>query len=184
MKTKTEVDLTPFLGEEQIKEFYGNYQSFEEAWENCQNLSLMLEIAKNFEFDKKTIFLLKAQCAGTVKNVMGNKDSEKAVEVAEKYALGQVDHFELAKYRNPSYDAFDSIFFSIHSINNPCMVDSRDAAFECTTYSESSSILFESLINVVWHSIRASRFEKNKRRILEKCRESLKEELYDKINET
>ena len=75
--------------------YYGTKDTFEQAWNDCDRGDWMLWIAAKLKIDKRTLFLAKARCAKTVLHLMKDERSRKAVEVAEKYGLGQCESKEL-----------------------------------------------------------------------------------------
>lgn len=68
---------------------------YETAWNICENGDWMLWIARKQGVDKRKFTLAKARCAWLVKHLMKDERSINAVEVAEKYGLGEVTDEEL-----------------------------------------------------------------------------------------
>jgi hypothetical protein len=65
------------------------------AWETCERGDWMLWIAKRQGVNIKQLTLAKVKCASLVKHLMKDDRSLKALEVAEKFALGEATIDEL-----------------------------------------------------------------------------------------
>ena len=82
--------------------FRSRYQTFEDAWNNCERGDWMLWIAQRVGVDVRTLTLSKALCAKTVIHLMKDHRSVDAVNVAERFGRGEADEEEL---RNAAYAA-------------------------------------------------------------------------------
>ena len=72
-----------------------NYTTLEEAWQNCHRGDWMLWFAAKQGANLRKLVLAKARCAKLVKHLMKDKRSRSAIEVAERFGLGQATHKEL-----------------------------------------------------------------------------------------
>jgi len=77
------------------KEFYLKFDTFEDAWNNCQRGDWMLWIAKKLKVDLRLLTLAKGHCSATVLHLMKDERSKKAVEVAIAFGEGKATHEQL-----------------------------------------------------------------------------------------
>ena len=82
--------------------------SIEEAVQQCERGDWLLWLAKDLELPLKPITLAKARCAKLVVHLMEDERSVKAVEVAEKFALGEATREELDTAAADAYAAYDA----------------------------------------------------------------------------
>src|SRR3990167_9148624 len=76
-------------------EYYDTCKSSEKAWNNCPRGDWMLWIASKLGVDIKILTLTKVHCALTVRHLIKDKRSIKALEVALKFANGKATLKEL-----------------------------------------------------------------------------------------
>ena len=75
--------------------FRENYSDFKSAWENCPRGDWMLWIAKKLKVDLLKLTTAKALCANTVRHLMKNERSKKAIDVAILFGQGLATREEL-----------------------------------------------------------------------------------------
>ena len=75
--------------------FRKNYPDFKSAWENCPRGDWMLWIAKKLNVDLLKLTTAKALCANTVRNLMKDERSTKAIDVAILFGQGKASREEL-----------------------------------------------------------------------------------------
>ena len=75
--------------------FRENYSDFKSAWENCPRGDWMLWIAKKLEVDLLKLTTAKALCANTVRHLMKDERSKKAIDVAILFGQGLATREEL-----------------------------------------------------------------------------------------
>ena len=75
--------------------FRKNYPDFKTAWENCPRGDWMLWIAKKLNVDLLKLTTAKALCANTVRNLMRDERSTKAIDVAILFGQGKASREEL-----------------------------------------------------------------------------------------
>ena len=75
--------------------FRKNYPDFKTAWENCPRGDWMLWIAKKLNVDLLKLTTAKALCANTVRNLMKDERSTKAIDVAILFGQGKASREEL-----------------------------------------------------------------------------------------
>jgi regulator of protease activity HflC (stomatin/prohibitin superfamily) len=85
--------------------FRSRYQTFEDAWNNCERGDWMLWIAQRVGVDVRTLTLSKALCAKTVIHLMKDHRSIDAVNVAERFGRGEAGEDELRKAAYAAYAA-------------------------------------------------------------------------------
>ena len=75
--------------------FRENYSDFKSAWENCPRGDWMLWIAKKLKVDLLKLTTAKALCANTVRHLMKDERSKKAIDVAILFGQGLATREEL-----------------------------------------------------------------------------------------
>jgi hypothetical protein len=75
--------------------WYESQPSTEEAWNNCHRGDWMLWIAKKLNVNIRVLTLAKGLCANTVRHLMKDERSIKAVNAAIAYGKGEIDDEEL-----------------------------------------------------------------------------------------
>jgi len=75
--------------------FRKQYSSFKEAWNNCQRGDWMLWIAKKSNINLLKLTTAKALCANTVRHLMKDERSIKAIDVALAFGNGTATRLEL-----------------------------------------------------------------------------------------
>lgn len=86
--------------------YYENYDSFEQAWQDCQRGDWMIWIAFKLKVDKKLLFKAKALCAKTVEHLMKDQRSKDAVQAALDYADGKITEKQLKVFACAAADAY------------------------------------------------------------------------------
>jgi hypothetical protein len=74
-------------------------KTLDKAWAECERGDWMLWLAQESGVDKRTLTLAKARCAKLVIHLMKDERSVNAVEVAERYGLGEATDEELDEAR-------------------------------------------------------------------------------------
>ena len=75
--------------------FRENYSDFKSAWENCPRGDWMLWIAKKLEVYLLKLTTAKALCVNTVRHLMKDERSKKAIDVAILFGQGLATREEL-----------------------------------------------------------------------------------------
>ena len=88
--------------------FRKNYPDFKTAWENCPRGDWMLWIAKKLNVDLLKLTTAKALCANTVRNLMRDERSTKAIDVAILFGQGKASREELDAAAADADDAADA----------------------------------------------------------------------------
>jgi hypothetical protein len=91
-------------------EFRKQFETFQEAWEACPRGDWMLWIAQRLGVDLRILTLAKGHCANTVRHLMKDDRSIKAVDTAIAFGEGRASEKDLdaaaaASYAAASYDA-------------------------------------------------------------------------------
>jgi hypothetical protein len=94
------------------EEFRREYPTFAEAWQACTRADWMLWIARKAGVDFRTLTLAKGLCAETVKHLMTDERSRKAVEVAIAYGRGEATDEEL---QDAAADAAYAAYAAAHA---------------------------------------------------------------------
>ena len=81
--------------EEAIEWVEENNYTLKEAWQKCERGDWMLWFAAKQGVNLRRLVLAKSRCAKLVKHLMKDKRSRSAIEVAERFGLGQATHKEL-----------------------------------------------------------------------------------------
>ena len=77
----------------------------ERAMEAAERGDWILWLAENLELDRRKLTLAKARCAKTVRHLMTDERSRQAIEVAERYGLGEATDEELSAAYAAAYAA-------------------------------------------------------------------------------
>src|SRR3990167_49837 len=116
-------------------EYYDTCKSSEKAWNNCPRGDWMLWIALKLGVNIKILTLAKVHCALTVRHLMKDKRSIKALEVALKFANNKATLKELkiaANVANVAADAAaDDADVAAYAANTAANADNAayDAAY-------------------------------------------------------
>jgi hypothetical protein len=76
-------------------EFRNQYPDFQSAWNACPRGDWMLWIASKLNIDEKVLILAKGLCANTVRHLMKNENSLKAIDTAIAFGNGFIPKEEL-----------------------------------------------------------------------------------------
>ena len=75
-------------------------RTLEQAWNECERGDWMLWLAQTTGVDLRILTLAKARCAKLVIHLMKDERSRKAVEIAERFGLGEATREELDEARS------------------------------------------------------------------------------------
>ncbi len=75
--------------------FADRYDTLRDAWEACRRGDWMLWFAARLDVPHKTLMLAKGLCANTVRHLMADERSRRAVDVAIAYGRGRATDDEL-----------------------------------------------------------------------------------------
>ncbi len=76
-------------------EYRKQFKTFKEAWEACPRGDWMLWLAAKLKIDNRLLTLAKGRCAETVKHLMTDERSVRAVEAAIAYGKNEISAEEL-----------------------------------------------------------------------------------------
>jgi hypothetical protein len=107
--------------------FYKQFDIFESAWTACERGDWMLYIAALLEVDKRVLTLSKGHCANTVRHLMLDERSIKAVDIAIAYGEGRATENELNA-------AFIAAYYAAYAADN-C----DDAAYAAANAADTSA---------------------------------------------
>ena len=170
--------------------FYANYSSFEDAWNACPRGDWMLWIAKKLGVDVKTLTRAKAKCALTVRDLMKDKRSLKACEVALKFADGEATRKELdaaAYAADAAYaavyvaaDAADAAAYAAYAAADAAAAYvAADAAAYAAAYAADPAAYAADAADV---AAAVAAYGKNRLETANICREVLTEEVFKLIS--
>ena len=110
--------------------FRKNYPDFKTAWENCPRGDWMLWIAKKLNVDLLKLTTAKALCANTVRNLMRDERSTKAIDVAILFGQGKASREELdaAAADAAAYTAYTAYTADAAAAAAYAAADAADAA--------------------------------------------------------
>jgi len=86
-------------------EFRNQFSTFQEAWQACPRGDWMLWLAAKMKINKRLLTLAKGRCAETVKHLMKDERSIRAIEAVIAYGNGEIDDKELTTYAEAAYAA-------------------------------------------------------------------------------
>jgi regulator of protease activity HflC (stomatin/prohibitin superfamily) len=164
--------------------FRSRYQTFEDAWNNCERGDWMLWIAQRVGVDIRTLTLAKALCAKTVIDLMKDHRSINAVNVAERFGRGEADEDELRSAAHAASSvaaASSSAYAAAASAADYASASSSAAAAAAADYFSAASSAASASASAA-----ASRFLffpvlKNRKQTADICREILTKDVLSKI---
>lgn len=113
-------------------------RTLEQAWNECERGDWMLWLAQKNGVDIRPLTLAKARCAKLVVHLMEDERSVKAVEIAERFGLGQATRKELGD----AADAASAVFYASASAYAAYVAASAAAsASYAASYAYSSAAL-------------------------------------------
>ena len=134
----TEMDACP----DAIKWVGG--KTLEQAWAECERGEWMLWFAQQKGVDLQTLTLAKARCAKLVIHLMKDERSRNAVDVAERFGLGQATREELDEARRAA-SAYASNAVDYAASAAYASTDTTDAAYAASAAAVASDARSETL---------------------------------------
>lgn len=110
-------------------------RDLQKAWEECERADWMLWLAGRSGINLRTLTLVKARCAKLVIHLMEDERSRKAVEVAEKFGLGQATREELNEARGNAASAY-AVAAAYDDAADAAYADAAYAAYAAATYAD------------------------------------------------
>lgn len=153
----SETEIEKYGACEDAIEFRKGFETFQEAWAACPRGDWMLWIAKRLDVDLKTLTLAKVKCASTVRHLMKDERSIKALDVALLFAEGKATREEL------DADAADA-----------------DAAY-ASAYAAYASAAAYAAASASADAARQAATEQNQKSTAEICREVLTDIVFEKL---
>jgi hypothetical protein len=92
---------------EKALEWVGD-RSLEEAWAECDRGDWMLWYLSKTGYDKRKLTLVKVKCVRLVQHLLHDERSLKALDVAERYALGEASEEELREAAVAAWDVAEA----------------------------------------------------------------------------
>ena len=99
------MEIEKFLPCKEGLEFRKQYPDFKTAWNECPRGDWMLWIAKKLDVDLLKLITAKALCANTVRHLMKNERSTRAIDVALSFGNGIATRQELDAAADAAYVA-------------------------------------------------------------------------------
>ena len=87
-----------------------NERNAEQMWNGCPRGDWMLWLLKKLNLNKRKLTLCKGKCSETVKHLMKDERSIKAVEVAIRYGYSEATEEELSYAADAAADAYASAY--------------------------------------------------------------------------
>ena len=165
---------------ENAREFV-NDMEIEESVATVQRGDWLLWLAQRVGIDIRPLTLAKARCAKTVIHLMKDERSINAVNIAEKFGLGEVTLDELNAAYSAAYSAARAATYAADA------ADAADAAYSAADASYSAA----SAADACYSAARAAAYAadaaysartKNKKLTADICREILGQLIIDKVN--
>jgi hypothetical protein len=160
-------------------EFASNYETIEQAWNNCQRGDWMLWLAGKLNVDYKHISIAKGLCAFTVRHLMTDKRSKGAIIAAVRYGKGLITIEELKTAADAAavYAAYAAEYSSAETSS---YADAAYAAYSAAAFVTSgASAGYASTANSAAYAGRT----KNMKRTAEICRKYLTSYVLEKLKE-
>ena len=153
--------------------FRENYSDFKSAWENCPRGDWMLWIAKKLEVDLLKLTTAKALCANTVRHLMKDERSKKAIDVAILFGQGLATREELDFAAADAYAAAHTATYSAAAY--AANTDAYAAAYaaDTATYSAAAYAAVAAYAADAYAADAAASRQKNQQETAEICRRVL-----------
>lgn len=155
-------------------EFRKQFPDFKSAWENCPRGDWMLWIAQKLDVDKLKLITAKALCANTIRHLMKDERSIKAVDVAILFGQGKATIKELK-------DAADNAYTVVDATNTNHAASAASIYSVIAAYTAAS---VDSIYSVTVTGIYTDCDEKTKNQLqtADICREILTEVVFEAID--
>lgn len=147
----------------EAKEWAGE-MTIEEVVEKCERGDWLLWLAQKVGVDHRKLTLAKGHCANTVRHLMRNNYSKRAVDAAILYGEGRINDVDLDSYANAAYDNAESN-------------SDYAAAYAASSYTTSAY----ACANAVSYATAARK--QNQRLTADICRNIIGKEIIEKVNE-
>jgi hypothetical protein len=149
--------------------FVKSCTSYKEAWETCHRGDWMLWIAKKLNVDLLKLTTAKALCANTVRHLMKDERSIKAVDAAILFGQGKATKEELNAAADAAYAAYAAA--------------AADAAY--AAYAAAAAAAYAAAADADAADAAAAAAEKeNQLKTADICRQVLTEEVFKSLNIT
>lgn len=162
------------------KFYRGGHQSFKEAWENCTDLELMLQIAYGAFVDERKIMAILLLYAQKWVPYMTDERSIKAMEVAKSFALGLATREEFYAAGNEADKAYTSFLDKngLEETNEKIAVVISSVIFQMDFHR------LEGVVHFIQYFDKTPGLTDNdKKEILMKCHDILTQEVYKNIDD-
>lgn len=150
-------------------------RDLQKAWEECERGDWMLWLAGRSGINLRTLTLAKARCAKLVIHLMEDERSRKAVEVAEKFGLGQATREELNEARDNAaaayVDATDTATYVYADTATAVYADVTDAVALSAAYAAAAAAAYANVAADYAVTVAATA----KRKVLKQCAEICRE---------
>lgn len=124
-------------------EFRKKFSTFKEAWEACPRGDWMLWIAAKVKVDGRLLTLAKGKCAETIKHLMKDDRSIKAVEAAIAYGNREIGDKELG-------DAADAAYLAADASTSYTAAATADASTSYTTAYATAAAVYDATAAAVY----------------------------------
>lgn len=150
-------------------------RDLQKAWEECERGDWMLWLAGRSGINLRTLTLVKARCAKLVIHLMEDERSRKAVEVAEKFGLGQATREELDEARvnaaDAAVDADAAVAYTADTAYAADIADAADAAYAVAAAVDADVVAYAVAVTTADAYTDAAA----KRKVLKQCAEICRE---------
>jgi hypothetical protein len=171
--------------------FYEKFDTFESAWAACDKGYWMLHIAFNFNIDRRVLTLAKGHCANTVRHLMEDERSIKAVDLAIAFGEGKATEKELdnaivsayAAYAN-AYDSNNHVYASLYAAKAAAYaIDCITAhiAAHAAYAAHTNNSVYSNYNSIAYNSNPA--LKENEKLTADICRKYLTKSVLEKIKE-
>lgn len=167
------MEILKFKPCEDAIEFRKQFNSFEEAWNNCKRGDWMLWIASELEVDKKLIVKTAGRCASTVKHLLTDTRSLNALQACEDYADGKISDSELSIY-------VDAAFIAVAAADTSYAAYAAKASYNAVAAYAATTENASYAAHAASYAVDAK--QKNRELTANICREILTDEVFNKIN--
>jgi hypothetical protein len=155
-------------------------RTIEEIVKDCDRGDWLLWLAKKIDIELQPLTLAKGHCANTVRHLMKNETSIKAVDMAIAFGEGRATMEELNNAANAAADAaYDAVFYAAIVADAAIVGDAPYAAYAAATAAANAAFY---AANAAADAAGAAK-KQNQKETAEICRKYIGQLIIDKCNE-
>jgi hypothetical protein len=155
-------------------------RTIEEIVKDCDRGDWLLWLAKKIGIKLQPLTLAKGHCANTVRHLMKNERSIKAVDMAIAFGEGRATMEELNNAANAAADAaYDAVFYAAIVADAAIVGDAPYAAYAAATAAANAAFYAANAADDAAYAAK----KQNQKETAEICRKYIGQLIIDKCNE-